>query len=444
MLASVSASSGAQPESVPTQDKDLLTELITVSSISALLGIQKPSGIVQVLGYYNPGDGGGGIFAWKSESKETTDLGLVFRTAHSEIGRWHRQWSGALDVRWFGAIGDGRRDCTESLADCLSKTSQKVLSGEWTSIKFPSGVYCIRDGIHFRMNRTRLIGEYAVIRQQSEARPIFILEGAEWSITGLRFEWEQQQPPTAINAYALGFVGDTWDFLIQDCHFSRGYRAISTYLEGDNNPLVWGGAILNCRVRNFQGSAVHAVPRRRNAGQLSLSIIDLGVFNYFFPSIEPHIQIWDCEVFLAHLDLEGEAPCNIALEQCYGSISAVHIEHKKQQTSSSPETTVLKAERCTLSCEGWTNWGRYQSYSPDHRYHWILAYRSEISIRNFVNKGFSVEGPGKVVAFSGSNSKFEFLGAPLSDIKMRVIADELYDFGTNNEYLEIQWRNLRG
>lgn len=63
---------------------------------------------VQVLGYYAPGDGGGGEFYWNSSSSITDDLGSVIQTSvGSGDGRWIRVASqNPVSVTAFGAIGN--------------------------------------------------------------------------------------------------------------------------------------------------------------------------------------------------------------------------------------------------------------------------------------------------------------------------------------------------
>lgn len=50
------------------------------------------------------GDGGGGTFMWDPYSTAPADGGLVFGARPS--GRWLRVFSGAVDVSWFGAVGN--------------------------------------------------------------------------------------------------------------------------------------------------------------------------------------------------------------------------------------------------------------------------------------------------------------------------------------------------
>jgi polygalacturonase len=65
-----------------------------------------------VLGYYAHGDGGGGLFCWDNASSRADDGGLVIKPSSftTQNGRWLRTVTGPLDVKWFGAKGDGKQD----------------------------------------------------------------------------------------------------------------------------------------------------------------------------------------------------------------------------------------------------------------------------------------------------------------------------------------------
>jgi hypothetical protein len=60
---------------------------------------------VVLLGYYGPGDGGGGMFGWDAASNDADDGGLVIKPAWAAgSGRWRRHFEHTVSVRWFGAF----------------------------------------------------------------------------------------------------------------------------------------------------------------------------------------------------------------------------------------------------------------------------------------------------------------------------------------------------
>lgn len=79
----------------------------TIAALKALVVTSIPDGFqVHVQSFATSGDGGGGIFAYDSTSAETDNGGTVIAPT-SGSGKWLRVYSGPLNVKWFGAKGDG-------------------------------------------------------------------------------------------------------------------------------------------------------------------------------------------------------------------------------------------------------------------------------------------------------------------------------------------------
>jgi hypothetical protein len=80
-----------------------------VNSMAGLKALQ--AGVlpcVTVLGYYAPGDGGGGDFYWDATSTAPDNGGtIIVPNSKPHKGRWRRVVDGPLSIRWFGAKGTG-------------------------------------------------------------------------------------------------------------------------------------------------------------------------------------------------------------------------------------------------------------------------------------------------------------------------------------------------
>ena len=83
--------------------------------------------ICHLLGYHYPGDGGGGDFYWDTLSVEANNDGTIIGVTNTSTGRWKRIFSGALHVKWFGAVGDGNTDDTAALQQCLNTAAAVYL-----------------------------------------------------------------------------------------------------------------------------------------------------------------------------------------------------------------------------------------------------------------------------------------------------------------------------
>jgi hypothetical protein len=130
----------------------------TVNTVADLASAEHKAGSIQLLGFHTKGDGGGGVFYWdatkdKSEHNGGTVIdpdkaGLVANWASTQNlyftpevtgqGCWVREYSGAVNVKWFGAVGDGVSDDITGLTN-----ADKSASLTSRSLYIPKGVYVV-------------------------------------------------------------------------------------------------------------------------------------------------------------------------------------------------------------------------------------------------------------------------------------------------------------
>lgn len=82
------------------------------------------------------GDGGGGEWVWDAGSSTTANNGTVLAATG---GRWKRIVADVLNVRWFGARGDGATDDVAAIAAALAVAA--ALGG--ATVYFPPGTYIV-------------------------------------------------------------------------------------------------------------------------------------------------------------------------------------------------------------------------------------------------------------------------------------------------------------
>lgn len=89
----------------------LSLELNTINDLKNLDLNEIPVEYVRVNGYHELGDGGGGLFRFEAIGL-TSDEGFIFPTEVAGMsGRWVRQTKeNSVNVKWFGAKGDGQTD----------------------------------------------------------------------------------------------------------------------------------------------------------------------------------------------------------------------------------------------------------------------------------------------------------------------------------------------
>ena len=100
---------------------DVNNDYDTIENISALLALAPINGLgMNVLGYYASHDGGGGVFKYDETRSDTNDGGTI-------IDGWVRQYDGSINVRWFGAKGDGIKDDSKALQAALDVGGSIIL-----------------------------------------------------------------------------------------------------------------------------------------------------------------------------------------------------------------------------------------------------------------------------------------------------------------------------
>jgi hypothetical protein len=110
--------------------------------------------LAEALGYWVPGDGGGGSFYWDASSTLVPDGGTVLQS-QSNPGRWIRIYSGPLNVRWFGAYGDGKANDAPAIAAAIAaattprlgpasdSSNARVIGPDSATVYFPPGTYAV-------------------------------------------------------------------------------------------------------------------------------------------------------------------------------------------------------------------------------------------------------------------------------------------------------------
>lgn len=105
---------------------------LILANIAALRGVAAGMGTVIINGHTTDGDGGGGDFYWDSTSTETDNGGTIIKATAITTGRWKRLYSGAVNIKWFGAKGDNSTDDSAAIQASLDASKQAYI---------PSGIF---------------------------------------------------------------------------------------------------------------------------------------------------------------------------------------------------------------------------------------------------------------------------------------------------------------
>lgn len=132
---------------------------MTITSISVLettAGITA-NDLCNLLGYYAPGDGGGGDFYWQPANTTGDNRGTIIVVA--SLGRWLRADTNLFNVKWFGAKGDAAHDDTTNIQQCINTAASGRI------IYFPKGNYKITAQINLKTGQTYTgeQGDYGIV-----------------------------------------------------------------------------------------------------------------------------------------------------------------------------------------------------------------------------------------------------------------------------------------
>ena len=109
-------------------------------------------------------DATGGLFRWTSDITSADDNAtIIVPTATTRTGAWKRVIDGVINVRWFGASGNGVTDDTASIQAAIdiftASTATVPLGGVGAkTIYIPNGIYMISSSLRIKSGH-QLVGE---------------------------------------------------------------------------------------------------------------------------------------------------------------------------------------------------------------------------------------------------------------------------------------------
>lgn len=149
---------------------------------------------IYVKGYFKPGDGGEGFFLFKSSNTQQDNYGIIFRSNFTSEGKWVRQYSGYMNVGYFGVQrqwvtpypGFSNSDRIQNMIDYAS-SNDIANEGDDITIFFPSGQYFIDKTLTLK-DEIIILGSSAshLTNKGDEYDYMFVL--GESAVTKLRME----------------------------------------------------------------------------------------------------------------------------------------------------------------------------------------------------------------------------------------------------------------
>lgn len=128
---------------------------LAVTNLAALKALISRPELVTIEGYTTAGDGGHGPFYWDEGSNTTADDALVVQPTAGTAGRYKRLWDGRLDVKWFGAKGDGTTDDKPAFAAAVVAAA----AAGGGVVYAPSDIYRFASGLVITSSNIHLMGD---------------------------------------------------------------------------------------------------------------------------------------------------------------------------------------------------------------------------------------------------------------------------------------------
>jgi hypothetical protein len=222
-----------------------------------------PGVAVYVKGYNTANDGGGGVFYYAPASGATIDGGLVFSSVAG--GRWLRQYSGAVDVRWFGAAGDDLTDNTTVLQSAYDSVPAN------SELKFPPGTYRLNSSV--TISKPLRITGSGTLKAMAGTFPLNVLgSGSSGTmVSGVRYDSVSTLPTVQPGIQSV--LSGLSNIVIRGVQFGRVGLAL-----GDSNMLDTNAENRNLIIEScfFNGDYTGAT-----YGNSTANIIEVGGWNGF-------------------------------------------------------------------------------------------------------------------------------------------------------------------
>ena len=252
---------GAQIYYIPKNSEiESLGSVDNIDDLRAITDEPADGDVLPVLGYYTPGDGGGGRFYWDSTSVDADNNGTIFKLSTIATGRFIRLVDDVqiVNVLWFGAYRDkteglktiiaitGAVDYAASLVTTYAALPAGIGTGSQFTIFFPSGNYLIDSTIN-TTNYIRIKGQGSVITASADS--FDILTGLKYNteISGITFAQGRAA------AYIITSNADSAKIDFIDCEF---HEQLTNVIYDDTLSASTYLNITRCKVYNTRAAKV--------------------------------------------------------------------------------------------------------------------------------------------------------------------------------------------
>ncbi len=228
-----------------------------VANLIALRNLTITTDTIYVKGYDNPGDGGGGLFLWRTESQFQTgdysieNYGTIIKSniVPNNQGSWIRQYDGYINVLYFGALGTFDSPTLppqpnynlriQNAIDFASLNSKINPTLKGSTVFIPNGSYQLSN-IIFKSGVT-------ILGESIDSTIIYATQG-----TGYLFEIEIG--PVYLNIYNLKIIGNNTN---KGCFLFEAKPGIPTPIDPVADGGLWYSTIKNVLILHFNGNGIY-------------------------------------------------------------------------------------------------------------------------------------------------------------------------------------------
>ena len=170
----------------------------------------------------------------------------------------------SVNVKHFGAVGDGITDDTVAIQSAVNYCTTTLSGGVAINLHFSQGKYKILEPINipssYGFSITGDGRESTQIIQHTNGATILYMSSAgaayghrNFVISGLLFSYDQQQT-SANNSKAIDCIGFNW--VIENCGFSKCYRGIYNLVNSGGRNGGWGIVYDRLNFASMSGASI--------------------------------------------------------------------------------------------------------------------------------------------------------------------------------------------
>jgi hypothetical protein len=196
----------------------------TISHPFDLRGLRGTYGVAIARGFHTPGHDGGGAFAWTTDLSTPDDGGtVVVSRIVPRVGCWKRIAAPVMNVRWFGARGDGVADDLDAFREAYNA----AVSAGGGTVYVPAGRYRITAALIIEDPGITLRGDgdASVIVPEHDTASIVVRGGPSQRTRGVRIADLLLEEWTKTWAHALE-VGYATDVVVERLHGVGGFNGV--------------------------------------------------------------------------------------------------------------------------------------------------------------------------------------------------------------------------